>query len=73
MVACAAGTALAGVAAAWSGLAIPALLPIAALLVLALPEIRKLRRSDRRASQVSMLLASALALAAVARTVLSRH
>jgi hypothetical protein len=71
--ACAAGTALAGVAAAWSGLAVPALLPIAAALVFALPKIRQLRRSDRKAAHWSMLIASSVALASVARTLLSRH
>ena len=72
VIACASGTALAGVAAAWSGLPVPALVPIAALLVLALPEIRKLRRSDRSAAHWSMLIASSVALAALARTLLSR-
>jgi len=71
--ACVVGTALAGVAAAWSGLAIPALLPIAAVLVLALPAIRKLRRSDRSAARWSMLIACSIALASVARALLSRR
>ena len=73
VVACAVGTALAGVAAAWSGLAVPALLPIAAALVLALPRIRQLRRGDRNAARWSMLIAGSVALASVARTLLSRH
>jgi len=73
VIACAAGTALAGVVAAWSGLAIPALLPIAAAVVLALPTIRQLRRSDRSAAHWSMLIASSVALATFARTLLSRH
>ncbi len=72
VIACAVGTALAGAAAAWSGLAIPALLPIAAVLVLALPTIRQLRRNERKAAHWSMLIASSLALATVARTLLSR-
>ncbi|HKO50341.1 MAG TPA: hypothetical protein VJV79_21610 [Polyangiaceae bacterium] len=72
VVACAAGTALAGVAAAWSGLAIPALLPIAAALVLALPTIRQLRRSDRKAAHWAMLIACSIALGTVARSLLSR-
>jgi hypothetical protein len=58
-------------AAAWSGVAVPALLPIAAVLLLALPAIRQLRRSDRAAAHWSMLIASAVALASVARSLLS--
>ncbi len=71
--ACAIGTGLAGLAAACSGLAVPALVPIAAMLVLALPTIRKLRRSDRSAAHWSMLIAGSVALATVTRTLLSRH
>lgn len=71
VLACAVGTALAGVAAAFSGLAIPALVPIAAVLVLALPAIRQLRRSDRTVALWSMLIAATLALATLARTLLS--
>ena len=71
VVACAAGTALAGVAAAWTGLAVPALVPIAALTVLALPSIRNLRRGDRQAAHWSMLIAGTVALASVARALLS--
>ena len=70
---CAAGTALAGCAAAWFGVAVPALLPIAAAVLLGLPSIRRLRRSDRSAAVISMLLASSFALATIARSVLSRH
>ena len=73
VIACAIGTALAGAAAAWSGLAIPALLPIAAVLVLALPTIWQLRLHDRKAAHWSMLIASSLALATVVRVLLSRH
>jgi len=71
VIACAVGTALAGVAAARSGLAIPALVPIAVMLVLALPAIRQLRRSDRAVASWSMLIAGTLALATLARTLLS--
>jgi hypothetical protein len=70
-VACAAGTGLAGVAAAWTGLAVPALVPIAAVLVLALPPIRELRRNDRKAAHWSMLIAGTVALASVARALLA--
>lgn len=73
VLACAAGTALAGIAAAWSGLAVPALLPIAAMLVLAVPAIRKIRRSDRSAAVWSMLIAGSIALASVARALLSHR
>jgi len=71
VVACAAGTALAGVTAAWTGLAVPALVAIAAVLLLALPSIRKLRRSDRNAAHWTMLIASTVALASVARALLA--
>ena len=69
--ACGLGTALAGVIAAHSGLAVPALVPIAAVLVLALPAIRQLRRADRKAAHWSMLIASSIALATVLRALLS--
>ena len=72
VLACALGTALAGVAAAWTGLAVPALVSIAAVLLLALPAIRKLRRADRGAARWSMLIASSVAIATVARTLLGR-
>jgi hypothetical protein len=71
--ACVVGTALAGAAAAWSGLAIPALLPIAAMVVLALPAVRQLRRTDRSAAHWSMLIAASVALATFARTLLVRN
>jgi hypothetical protein len=71
VIACAIGTALAGAAAAWSGLAIPALLPIAAVLVLALPTIWQLRVRDRKAAHWSMLIAGTLAFVTVARSLLS--
>ena len=70
VVACAVGTALAGIAAAWTGLAVPALLPIAAILLLAVPAIRKLRPGDRSAAHWSMLIASSVALATIARALL---
>jgi hypothetical protein len=73
VVACVIGTALAGAAAAWTGLAIPALLPIAAALILALPTILQLRLPDRKAAHWSMLIASSVALATVARALLSPH
>jgi len=71
--ACVVGTALAGLAAAYSGVPVPALVPIALVLVLGTPAIRRLRREDRRAAQLSIIIASAVALATVARSLWSRH
>jgi len=73
VVACVVGTALAGLASAWSGSAVPALVPIAAVVVLTLPAVRKLQRRDRRAAHWSMLIASTIALVSVARALLSRQ
>ena len=69
---CVLGTALAGFAAAGLGLAFPALVPIAAAVVVGLPEIRRLRAQDRRAARFSMLLAVSLASASIARHWLAR-
>lgn len=71
VLACVIGTAVAGAAAGWSGRAIPALIPIAAMLVLMLPGIRQLRRQDRAAARWSMLIAGAVALATIARALSS--
>jgi len=71
VLACALGTALAGIAAACSGRAVPALVPIAGLIVLALPAARRLRRSDRTVALCSMLLAVTVALATLTRTLLT--
>ena len=70
---CVIGTALAGLAAAAFGVAVPALVPIAAALVVGLPAIRRLRPNDRRAAQFSMLIAGAVVLATGARTLLLGH
>jgi hypothetical protein len=64
---CVLGVALAGLAAACLGVAIPALLPIAAALLLGLPVIRRLRREDRAAAKWSMVIAGSVAMASVAR------
>lgn len=69
---CALGIALAGAASAWLGVAVPALVPIAIVVVLGLPGVRRLRAMDRRAAQWSMLIAVSLALATVARAALGR-
>jgi hypothetical protein len=68
VVACALGVAIAGGVAAWLRVAIPALVPIAALVILSLPDIRRLREVDRRAAHVSMLLAVALAVLSLLRS-----
>jgi hypothetical protein len=64
---CAAGTALAGLAAASFGTAIPALLPIAVCVVAGLPAVRQLRRVDRKAALWSMIIAGSCALATIVR------
>jgi hypothetical protein len=69
---CALGTALAGVAAATLGVAIPALLPIAACLIAGLPAVRALRSNERKAALWSMLIAGSVALASIARNFLVR-
>ena len=65
------GTSLAGLGAAWLAVAVPALLPIAAALLLGLPEIRALRPADRMAAKWAMIIACSVALAVVARTLFS--
>ena len=64
---CVVGVALAGLTAAWLGVAIPALLPIAATLLLGLPAIRRLRRADRATATWTMVIAGSVALASMAR------
>lgn len=70
---CASGTAVAGFAAGWFGVAVPALVPIAAAVVLGLPAIRQLRRADRGVARLAMLLALSVAVASAARSLLLRH
>jgi hypothetical protein len=69
---CLLGTALAGLAAACWGVAVPALLPIAACLISGLPAVRALRKSERKAALWSMLIAGSVALASIARNFLVR-
>lgn len=64
---CAVGTALAGVAAAALGVAVPALVPIAGAVIVGLPAVRRLRAVDRRAARWSMLIAASVAAATVVR------
>jgi hypothetical protein len=66
---CALGTAIAGLAAARFSFAVPALVPIAAALLLGLPAIRKLRRADRTAALVSMLAAASVAALSIVRAI----
>ena len=67
-----AGTALAGVAAARFGVAVPALVPIAAAIVLGLPMARRVRPADRAATIGSIAIACTLVLAVLVRTLLAR-
>jgi hypothetical protein len=67
---CALGVATAGCAAAWLGVAVPALVPIAAATIVGIPSIRRLRAVDRRAAHWSMLIAAAAAVATIARSAL---
>ena len=70
--ACVLGTLLAGGAALWLNMAVPALVPIAAAVVLLVPQVRRVRRADRTATLFSVLLAGAVALAVLARHALLR-
>ncbi len=72
LVLCLLGTAFAGAAAARWSVAVPALVPIAAAVVLGLPAIRQLRPAERRVAWVSILLAGSIALATLVRALLSR-
>ena len=70
---CLLGTALAGVLAAASGVAVPALPTIALCVLVGTPAARQLRAVDRRAAGWAMAIACAAALAAVLRNVLLRR
>lgn len=65
--ACLLGTTLAGAAAAWLGIAVPALVPIAAAVVLLVPEARQVRRADRSATRLAMSIAGSIALLVIVR------
>jgi hypothetical protein len=65
-----AGVALAGYASARLAVAVPALVPIAAVTIVGLPGIRRLRAADRTAAHASMAIAVSLAVATMARTAL---
>src|SRR5450432_1228361 len=66
------GTSIAGFAAAWFRVPVPALVPIAAAILLGLPALRRLRPADRRAAKWSIVIASSVVVAVVARNFLSR-
>lgn len=67
------GTVIAGTAAAWFKSAVPALVPIAFVLLLGLPEIRRLRPADRRATAIAIALASSVALGCILRRLLTKN
>ncbi len=66
------GTAVAGGIAAWLGVAVPALVPISAAILLGLPQVRRVRPVDRKAATWSMSIAGVIVIAVVARSFLSR-
>lgn len=62
---CALGTAVAGAASAALETAVPALVPIAAAVVLGIPEARRVRPRERRAATVAMIVAASVAAAVI--------
>jgi hypothetical protein len=66
------GLGAAGFAAARLGVAVPALVPIAAASIVGLPRIRKLRPVDQRAAQASIAIALSLVVVTLARAALGR-
>lgn len=65
-----AGVAAAGFAAARLGVAVPALVTIAAAIIVGMPAIRRLRAVDRTAAHASMAIALSLVVVTLARTAL---
>ncbi len=63
---CLAGTSVAGVASAVSETAVPALVPIAAAVVLGIREARSVRPRERRAAALAMVVAVSVAAAVIA-------
>jgi hypothetical protein len=63
---CFVGTSVAGATSAALGTAVPALLPIAAAVVLGIPEARKVRPRERRVASLAMVVAAMVAVAAIA-------
>ena len=60
-------------AAAYFGVAIPALVPIAAAVVLGIPRVRQLKQADRAVARLSMAIAAVVALAVIVRGYLLRR
>ncbi len=69
---CLLGTALAGLAAAYLGAAVPALLPIATCVIAGLPAARRLPNADRKPARWAMIVAGSVVLASVLRNFLLR-
>ncbi|HEY4103986.1 MAG TPA: hypothetical protein VGM44_08845 [Polyangiaceae bacterium] len=67
-----AGASCAGLIAARLEVAVPALLPIGAAILLGLPMARRVRPADRAATKWSLVIASAIVIAVLARKFLSR-
>ena len=63
---CGFGTAMAGVLSAVLATAVPALVPIAAAVVLGVPEARRLRPRERRVAILAMAIAASVAVAVIA-------
>ncbi len=61
------GTSIAGFGAAWFRVPVPALVPIAAAILLGLPTLRRLRPADRSAAKWSIIVACSVVVAIVAR------
>jgi hypothetical protein len=72
VVLCVLGTAAAGFASAWFGVAVPALVPISAAILLGLPQVRRVRAADRTAATWSMLIAGAVVFGVAVRSIFSR-
>jgi hypothetical protein len=63
---CFVGTSVAGAASAALGTAVPALVPIAAAVVLGIPEARKVRLRERRVASLAMVIAVSATVAVIA-------
>ncbi|HEX3773671.1 MAG TPA: hypothetical protein VHV51_04350 [Polyangiaceae bacterium] len=62
-----AGASCAGALSAWLEVAVPALVPIGAAIVIGLPAVRRVRPADRAATKWSLVIASAIAIGVLAR------
>jgi hypothetical protein len=68
----AAGTSVAGLVAAWLGVAVPALVPIATAILLGLPMVRRVRPADRAATKWSIVIAGSIVVAVALRSFFAR-